>query len=245
MLGVAVGLAFAAAGLGVWRVTGESADFIEKIDGSRVEKLSHVRYAGNELILRVTVAEGVVRRPKLGVFRIGFARELVAHDASVEVKVGGQGRKGIAPAELGSVLGELVGAGGERKVDLTSITIERAKLRLLGDAGEWLELRADSWRGGLASRGRIILAGNVVVTTDREERLHFATLLFDPQKASFVAATLSEAHREDDAEAETSLRQVLRNLDCSVKNIIEGTDDSCSTTRKPESSIGRERLGGV
>lgn len=236
-LGAGVLLALLGTGLGVVRNARHPAPPVARTEGRRVEGLRHVRYVGDEQVLRLTVGKAVVRRPKLGVFRVGFVHELVARGVTVELKVRGRDGRGIEPGELGSILAELVGSRAQRDVDLASVTVERADLRLSDDDGEWLELRADSLRGGLTSRGRIVLAGNVEVVSDRGDRLRFAELVFDPRTASFVAATPA-AVRDHEAASPMPLRQVLRDLDCSVARIVEREDTGCGAERTAELRAG-------
>jgi hypothetical protein len=247
LLGAAVALALTGIVASGSRVDHRDPGAVDRVDDQEIRNLHHARYLDGLPVLELDVAEGVLRRSKVGVFRIGFTRELVAKKLSLEVHLGrARAGRGTELAEIGQVLDSLVQRGRSKRVQLTSVAIDDVALQLLGLDGARLEIRADELAAGIAGRGRIGFRGDVSVRLD-DEQLAFATLDFDPASGSFVDATpvaRGSAHGGS-ARPAAATHEVLQRLNCFLDRLMPGRRGSCTCGENPSTAIALPMGGGA
>lgn len=187
------------------------------IEGAHVQNLRHVRYANGSRVLQVVVGDGVVRRPKIGPFRLGIARELVAHNVSIEIALGEKGADSLDAATMDAAISEVLPSSGARDGEIVSVSVQDVKIRLVGNGNRTMELAADTLNGGLTTGGRIAFRGNVVVVSG-DERASFTKLDFDPRSRAFVAAALRPG--ENERENSSASRGALQTLNGWLAQIV-------------------------
>ena len=154
-------------------------------DGWSMIGLRHAGRDGGGGTVLLRAGELSLRRVRVGPFRLGFARELVARDVDIDVDV----RPGDAPRRLTSATAPRWPGGGASGA-VTSVAIERLHVRARGD-GATFEVTAREAEMRWTDGSRVRLRGPVRV---RGEDLHVSLpeLAFDAHAGRFVPASSAD-----------------------------------------------------
>jgi hypothetical protein len=179
-----------------WHISSALPEKVRKsFEGQRLRGVRHVQVVHGRQVARLEVEEVQVRRSRLGVLRIGFARELFLRDAVIELSP--DATDGVEPIDSDSLrkaFRNLTRGAGSRAT-LSGLEVQGLRFALTRSPVDRLEFRAETCRSGLLDRGRIRCEGDIRLS-DGGEELSFAALEFDPSTKSFVSARLaSGAHR--------------------------------------------------
>jgi len=169
---------------------------IQALDGWRVRGLRHASRVGDSTVLGISVEEASLRRVRFGMFRIGFAWELVVRNARVDLDVG-FGRPGRSADR-----GRRDPAGAVSQRFISGVRVDGLEIRLEGRDGAWVELAADRCDARLWDGGRIVFRDNVRLESGPVRRV-FSHLVYDPSSRRIVEARGMQDRGRSDAAAES------------------------------------------
>ncbi len=167
--------------LPAWRRPHRTAgpDVTDLHEGWTLRGVRHTRWQGTTPGLAVSAREVHVERSRVGPFRVGFARAVVAEDVHIDLETTTAPRRPSSAPGQRAVHGSLPAA-------VTSMRVHGLHLRLQGHGTDRLELHAGRCEATLLGAGRIVC--------DRTVRLRgpgFAhavdALAYDPTGRRFAA----------------------------------------------------------
>ena len=171
-------------------------------EGWTVRGFRQTRYDHGALVLRVTAEEARLERPRFGPFRIGVARQLIVHEAEVELLAGAQpADRALADGDPRTAVPRAL-----RSSAITAVRVEGLDLRLRRPGMASLELHADRCEGSFLGGGQIVCRGDVRMTGAGAER-RFAELRYDRAAARLVT-TPPDAMEEMNGAIRAALPQV-------------------------------------
>ena len=154
----------------------------EATEGWTVRGFRQTRYDGGTPVLSVSAEEARLERPRFGPFRIGVARQLVVHEATVDLLAGAAtaDRAASADGDPWKATPRTLQASA-----ITAVRVEGLNLRVRRPGMESLELHADRCEGSFLAGGQLVCRGGVRVMGAGVER-RFAELRYDRAAARLV-----------------------------------------------------------
>mgnify|MGYP001453057934 CR=1 FL=1 len=162
------------AGLGIVAVvtarrialTGSRSTDIQPVDGWTLRGIRSARYQDGSRVLVIDVDEVALRHARLGMFGIGFAQRLEAHNARVDIELSGAWPDKVERFDIGALLGAIGGTGKRMDALITGARVNGLALRVHMPSGEWLEISAASCEASAFDRGHVVFRGGVHVRSN-------------------------------------------------------------------------------
>jgi hypothetical protein len=154
-------------------------------DGWTIRGMRRSHYEGGTRVLTVAVDRARLEHIRLGPIGLGFARRVVAHDASIDLVIDAE--TDDPRASFSRALESLALEHRREAVRLAGARFEGIRRRATrASTGGWMEIAADRGESGMLDRERIRFVGNVRVR-DADTEIAFDHLTYDARHMRFLS----------------------------------------------------------